>query len=55
MRWVGNVACVEEMKNVCRVVVGKPETKGLLGRCRHGGEDNNKMDIKHVEWGCGLD
>jgi hypothetical protein len=55
MRWVGNVACVEEKKNVRRVVVGKPETKGILGRCRHRGEDNNKMYIKHVEWRRRLD
>jgi len=55
MRWVGNVARVEEKKNVCRVVVGKPERKRRLGRCRSGWEDNNKMDLKHVEWGRRLD
>lgn len=50
-----SVARVEEKKNVCRVVVGKPETKRPLGRCRLGWEDNNKMDLKHVEWERGLD
>ena len=52
---MGNVARVEEKKNIGRVAVGKPETKRPLGRCRHGGEDNNKMDLKHVEWGRRLD
>jgi hypothetical protein len=55
MRWVGNVARAEEKKDVCRVVVGKTETKRPLGRCRSGRKDNNKKDLKHVEWGRRLD
>jgi len=31
--------------------VGKPEEKILLGRSRHGWEDNIKMDLQEV--GCG--
>jgi len=33
MGWVGHVACVGERKDVCRVLVGKPEGRRLLGRC----------------------
>lgn len=52
---MGNVARIEKEKNVCRVVVGKPETKRPLERCSSGWEDNNKLDLKHVEWGRKLD
>ena len=31
--------------------MGKPERKGMLGRPRHRGEDNIKMDLQVV--GCG--
>jgi hypothetical protein len=34
-----------------RVLVGKPEGKGLLGRPRHRWEDNIKMDLQKI--GCG--
>ena len=34
-----------------RVLVGKPEGKGPLGRPRRRGEDNIKMDLQEV--GCG--
>jgi hypothetical protein len=34
-----------------RVLVGKPEEKRPLGRPRHRGEDNIKMDLQEV--GCG--
>jgi hypothetical protein len=37
MRWVGHVACVGVMRNVYKILVGKPARKGLLGRLRHGG------------------
>jgi len=36
-------------------LVGKPEGKGPLGRCRcTWGEDNIKMDLQEVGWG-GMD
>jgi hypothetical protein len=31
-------------------LVGKPEGKKSLGRCRHITEDNNKMDLEEI--GC---
>jgi hypothetical protein len=40
MRWAGHVARMGEGSNVYRVLVGKPEEKRLLGRCRYRWEDN---------------
>jgi hypothetical protein len=40
-----------EKRDVCAVLVGKPEGKRPLGRGRRRWEDNIKMDIKEV--GCG--
>jgi hypothetical protein len=41
---------------VYRVLVRKPEEKRPLGRPRHRWEDNIKMDLEEVGWGChGLD
>jgi hypothetical protein len=34
MRWAGHVACVGEERNVCRVLMGKPEGRKPLGRPR---------------------
>ena len=35
------------------VLVGKPEGKRPLWRPRRRWEDNMKMDLQEVEWGCG--
>jgi len=51
MRWVGHVACMGEGRGVHRVLVGKPEGKGPLGRPRHRREDNIKMDLQEVGGG----
>jgi hypothetical protein len=40
-----------EERGVYRVLVGKPEGKGPLGRPRRRWEDNIKMDLQEV--GCG--
>jgi len=37
--------------HVHRLLVGKPEGEGPLGKLRHRWEDNIKMDLK--EMGCG--
>ena len=55
MGWLGNVACVEEKKNVCRILAGKSEMKRPLGRFSRGWKNNNKMDLKHIECGCRMD
>jgi hypothetical protein len=40
-----------EKRNACRILVGKPEGKGPLGRPRCGWEDNIGMDLREI--GCG--
>jgi hypothetical protein len=54
MRWVGHVARLGEMRNVCRLLVGKPEGKKPLRRSRRRWVDNIKMDLVAIEKG-GLD
>ena len=50
LKWAGHVACMEQSRNVYRVLVGKPESKRPLGRPRCKWEDNIKMDLREV--GC---
>jgi len=50
LRWAGHVARVGERKGVYRVLVGKPEGKGPLGRPRRRWVDNVKMYLREV--GC---
>jgi hypothetical protein len=45
---VCSMAHKEEKRNVCRVFGGKPERKRLLGRSRHGKEDNIEMNLKGI-------
>ena len=51
MRWAGYVACVDESRGAYRVLVGKMEGKRPLGRPRHRGDDNIKIDLQEVCWG----
>jgi hypothetical protein len=51
MRWAGHVAQMGNDRGVYRVLVGKPEGKRPLRRCRRRWEDNIKMDLQEV--GCG--
>ena len=44
MRWTGHIVCMVEM----RFLVGKPEGKPPLGRCRLKSEGNIKMDLQEV-------
>ena len=48
MRWAGHVARMGEVRGVHRVLVGKPEGKGPLGRPGRRWEDNIKMDLREV-------
>ena len=50
-RWAGHVARMGEERVVYRVLVGKPEGKGPLGRPRRRWVDNIRMDLQEV--GCG--
>jgi len=40
MRWAGHEARIREMKNVYRILVGKPKGKRPLGKPRRRKEDN---------------
>ena len=51
MRWGGHVARMGEVREVYRVLVGKPEGKRPLGRPRHRWVDNIRTDLQEV--GCG--
>jgi len=53
-RWVGHVACMGERRGAYRVLVGKPGGKRPMGRPRHRGGDNIKMDLQEVGFG-GMD
>jgi hypothetical protein len=44
VRWVGNVACMGEMRNTYNILVGKPKRKRPLGRLKHRWEDGIRMD-----------
>jgi hypothetical protein len=39
-----------ENRNVCRLLVGKPERKTLLGRPRRRWVNNIKMDLTEIGW-----
>jgi hypothetical protein len=51
MRLKGHIVRMGERRGDYKVLVGKPEGKGLLGTPRHRWEDNIKMDLQEV--GCG--
>jgi hypothetical protein len=48
MREAGHVARMGEGRGVYRVVVGRPEGNGPLGRPRRRWEDNIKMDFREI-------
>jgi hypothetical protein len=48
MRWAGHVARMVEKRNVCRILVGKPEGKRPLERHRRRWEDNIKTDLRET-------
>jgi hypothetical protein len=51
IKWLGHVSHMGEKRGICRVLVGKPEGKRLLGRLRCRWDNNNKPDLQEV--GCG--
>jgi hypothetical protein len=52
MRWARRVACMGDRRGIYRVLVGKPEGKKPPGRPRHRWEDNIRMVLQEVGWGC---
>ena len=51
---VGHVVCVGERRGACRMLVDRPEGKGLLRRPEHRWEEKIKMDLQEVGW-AGID
>jgi hypothetical protein len=51
MRWAGHVARMGEERNAYRLLVGKPQGRGPLGRPRRRWVDNIKMDLLEIGWG----
>jgi hypothetical protein len=50
MRWAGHVARIRETRNVYRILVGKTEGRGPLGRARRRWVDNIKMVLREIGW-----
>jgi hypothetical protein len=48
MRWVGQTARMEEMRNSHTILVCKSEGNRPFGRPRHRWKDNIKMDLKEL-------
>jgi hypothetical protein len=48
MRWAVHVARMGEGRGAYRVLVGRPESKSLLGRPKRRWEDNIKMDLREI-------
>jgi hypothetical protein len=51
MTWVGNVARMGEEREVCKVLVGKPEGKRPLGGPRRKWEDVIRLDLREIGLG----
>jgi len=49
-RWAGHVACMEEVRNACKMLVGKVEKIGLLGRPRRMWEGDIRIDLREIGW-----
>jgi hypothetical protein len=50
MRWAGHVAHIEGNKNAYRVLVGRAEGMGPLGRLKHSWKGNIKVDLTEIGW-----
>jgi hypothetical protein len=50
IRREGNVVCMRDMRNACKILVRKLEEIRLLGRCRYKWDNNIKVNLK--ETGC---
>jgi hypothetical protein len=48
--WAGHVTCMGEVKNACKILVGKPEWKTPRGKYRRRWEDKIRQDLKETEW-----
>jgi hypothetical protein len=46
MRWAGHISYLKEMRNLYKMLIGKPAGMRQFGRCRDRWKDNIKMDLK---------
>jgi hypothetical protein len=51
LTWTGHVTRIGEIRNVYKILVGKPERKGPLGRTKSRFEGNIKMDLRGEKLG----
>jgi hypothetical protein len=51
MRWAGHITCMGEIRNVYKILVGKPEWKRPRGRPRRRWEDNIKIYPREIGFG----
>jgi hypothetical protein len=52
MRWAGHIARMGKKRNAYRIWVGKPEGMRSVGRHRRRWEDNIRVDLREIGWGC---
>jgi len=50
MKWTEHVAWMEDMINAYNILIGKPEQKITLGRCKRRWESNTRRKLKEVGW-----
>jgi hypothetical protein len=48
MRWVRHAACMGELRNLYKILIGKPEGKRPLRKPRHRWEGNIKMYLREI-------
>jgi hypothetical protein len=48
MRWAGHATRMGEKRKLYKVLVGKPEREGPLGRPRRGWEYGIRMDVREI-------
>jgi hypothetical protein len=46
-----HVACIKERRNLCKILVRKPEERRLYGKLMHTYEYNIKMDLRETDCG----
>jgi hypothetical protein len=51
MRRARHVVGMGTKRNVCTILVGKPEGKRPIGRPRRRWVDNIKIELRETEWG----
>jgi hypothetical protein len=54
LRWAEHVALIGTAMKACRILVGKPERKRLLGRLSCKWDNNIKKDLRNRMGCCGL-